>query len=91
MLLTASIASALTILAAIGTVIWGSKAGQVGVKPPRTVPDVAGQSVAEADRTLTHADLNCIAQGDMQGHASSQTPTAGSEAFYGDFVTVTFA
>jgi hypothetical protein len=70
-----------------GTVIWGTKAGQIGAPPPRTVPDLMGMTQAEADRALTHADLNGTFTG--TGHVSAQSPAAGTSMFYGDTVNVT--
>jgi len=74
-----------------GTVIWGTKQGQVGAAPPRPVPDLSGKTKSEAERTLTQGDLNGSFTGPDTGHVSSQNPTAGSQAYYGDTVSVTLA
>lgn len=74
-----------------GTVIWGTKHGQEGVKPDVSVPDVMGKTKNQATSTLENAGVNGTFTGPDSGHVSAQDPAAGAVLKYGDYVNVTLS
>jgi PASTA domain len=74
-----------------GTVIWGTKHGQIGAAPDVSVPDVMGKTKNQATSTLESAGVNGTFTGPDAGHVSAQDPQAGATLKYGENVNVTLS